>query len=42
MSLIANSQKDTDVKAGEGLLDDMVDHMITYYRKHRNNQPVMR
>lgn len=42
MSLIANSQKDPDVKAGEGLLDDMVDHMIGYYRKHRNNQPVMR
>lgn len=35
MSLIVQKQKDPDLKIGEGLLDDMIDYMIDYYRKNK-------
>jgi hypothetical protein len=35
MSLVAQKQKDPDLKVGEGLLDDMIDYMIDYYRKNK-------
>ena len=35
MSLIVSTQKDPDLQVGEGLLDDMIDYMIDYYRKNK-------
>ncbi len=35
MSLIVSTQKDADLRVGEGLLDDMIDYMIDYYRKNK-------
>lgn len=36
ISLVAKTQRDEQLKAGEALLDEIIDYTIAVYRKHRH------